>query len=65
MDILVQQWHKKSVQLWATLVALILIIFLLRDFMSQILLVVIFPLCHTWEFKRLENTPRLVSQLVQ
>ncbi len=42
MDILVQQWHKKSVQLWATLVALILIIFLLRDFMSQILLVVIF-----------------------
>ncbi len=47
MDILVQQWHKKSVQLWATLVALILIIFLLRDFMSQILLVVIFFLCVT------------------
>jgi predicted PurR-regulated permease PerM len=42
MDVLVRQWHKKSVQLWATLVALLLIIFLLKDFMSQILLIVIF-----------------------
>lgn len=42
MDVLVRIWQKKSVQLWTTLSALLLIVYLLRGFMSQILLIVIF-----------------------
>jgi predicted PurR-regulated permease PerM len=42
MDILVQLWKKRSFQLWMTLLAIGGIVYLLKPFMSQILLVVIF-----------------------
>ncbi|KRN94033.1 AI-2E family transporter [Pediococcus stilesii] len=42
MNVAIELLKKKSVQLWLTLFGIIGLIFLLRDFMSQILLIVIF-----------------------
>lgn len=42
MNVAIELLKKKSVQLWLTLFGIIGVIFLLRDFMSQILLIVIF-----------------------